>query len=217
MKMRWLILPLLLAAGPVLADTTSFQEGVNYKPMMPAQPTDVGPGQVEVIEFFWYGCPHCNALEPYLEGWLQHKPKNVVFKRIPVAQAWGEQMDVDGRAFFTAQVLGIGNKIHAPFFDAIHKEGQGELRTDVDAIRSFFGKFGVSPKDFDAAWNSFGVQAKMAEAANMEQRYGLEGVPTIVVNGKWRTGAGYELTNADIMKCVQFLVDRESGAAPRKK
>ena len=216
MKMRWLMLPLLLAAGPVLADTPTFQEGVNYKAMLPAQPTDVAPGQVEVIEFFWYGCPHCNALEPALESWLKTKPKNVVFKRIPVAAAWGEQMDIDGRAFFTAQVLGIGDKIHTPFFDAIHKEGQGELRTDKDAIRAFFGKFGVAPKDFDAAWDSFGVQAKMSQAANMEQRYGLEGVPTIIINGKWRTGAGYQMTNPDTMKCVQFLVDKESAASKKK-
>ena len=217
MKMRWLILPLLLVTGSALADTTTFQQGTNYLPMTPAQPVDVAPGQVEVIEFFWYGCPHCYALEPYLEAWLKHKPKNVVFKRIPVAQPWGEQMDIDGHAYFTAQVLGIGDKIHEPFFDAIHKNGQPELRNDVDAIRSFFGKFGVSGKDFDAAWGSFGVQAKLSQAANLEQRYGLEGVPTLVINGKWKTGAGYQMTNADTMKCVQFLVDMESAAASKKK
>ena len=211
MKMRWLILPLVLFTGAALADGPTFQEGVNYKPMLPAQPTDVGPGQVEIIEFFWYGCPHCYAVEPYLEAWLKTKPKNVVFKRVPVAMAWGENMDVDGHAYYTAEALGIGAKIHQPLFDAIHKDGQGELRDDVDALRTFFGKFGVSGKDFDGAWNSFGVQAKLAQAANMEQRYGLEGVPTFVINGKWRTGAGYQMNYADIMKCVDFLVKREGG------
>jgi len=215
MKSRWLILPfLMLLSGTALADMTTFQEGINYEAVTPAQPTEVKPGEVEVIEFFWYGCPHCFAVEPYLEAWLKSKPKGVVFRRIPAAMP-NSEFYTDAQAYFTAQILGIGDKIHEPFFNAIHLDGNGALRDDVDALRSFFGKFGVSPKDFDATWSSFAVQTRMAEAQQMGNRYNISGVPTIIVNGKWKTGAGYEMAYPDIVKCVQFLVDKERAAQKR--
>lgn len=209
MKSRWLILPFfLLLSGAAFADTTAFQEGVNYEAVTPAQPTDVKPGQVEVIEFFWYGCPHCFAVEPYLEAWLKSHPKGVTFKRIPAAMK-GSEFYTDAQAYFTADLLGITDKIHEPFFNAIHLDGKGELRDDVGALRTFFGTFGVSAKDFDATWNSFGVQTRMSQAAQIADRYGVNGVPTIIINGKWKTGAGYQMAYPDIIKCVQFLVDKE--------
>ena len=212
MKSRWLILPvLMLLSGAALADTTSFQEGINYEAVTPAQPTEAKPGEVEVIEFFWYGCPHCFAVEPYLEAWLKSKPKGVAFRRIPAAMP-NSEFYTDAQAYFTAQILGIGDKIHEPFFNAIHLDGNGALRDDVDALRAFFGKFGVAPKDFDATWSSFAVQTRMAEAQQIAARYGIEGVPTIIVNGKWKTGAGYQMGYPDIVKCVQFLVDKEKAA-----
>ena len=212
MKSRWLILPFFfLLSGAAFADTTAFQAGVNYEAVTPAQPTDVKPGQVEVIEFFWYGCPHCFAVEPYLEAWLKSHPKGVTFKRIPAAMK-GSEFYTDAQAYFTAEVLGIGDKIHEPFFNAIHLDGKGELRDDVDALRTFFGTFGVTPKDFDATWNSFAVQTRMSQAAQIADRYSVNGVPTIIVNGKWKTGAGYQMAYPDIIKCVQFLVAKEQAS-----
>jgi protein dithiol oxidoreductase (disulfide-forming) len=216
MKRRWLILPLLmLLAGSALADTTNFQEGINYEAVTPPQPTQAKSGQVEVIEFFWYGCPHCFGVEPYLEGWLKTKPKDVVFRRVPAAMP-NSEFYTDAQAFFTAQVLGIGDKIHEPFFNAIHLDGNGALRDDVDALRTFFGKFGVAPKDFDATWNSFAVQTRMAEAQQIGNQYNINGVPTFIVNGKWKTGAGYQMTYPDIVKCVQYLVDKEKAAQKKR-
>jgi thiol:disulfide interchange protein DsbA len=212
MKSRWLAIPFLfLLSGAAFADTTAFQAGVNYEAVTPAQPTDVKPGQVEVIEFFWYGCPHCFAVEPYLEAWIKSRPKDVVFKRIPAAMK-NSEFYTDAQAYFTAEVLGIGEKIHEPFFNAIHLDGKGELRDDVDALRTFFGTFGVAPKDFDATWNSFAVQTRMSQAAQIADRYAVNGVPTIIVNGKWKTGAGYQMSYPDIVKCVQFLVEKERTA-----
>src|SRR5690242_15141897 len=200
MKTRWLVLPvLMLLAGPALADNANFQEGVNYVAVTPPQPTEAKPGEVEVIEFFWYGCPHCFAVEPYLEAWLKTKPKGVAFRRIPAAMP-NSEFYIDAQAYFTAQILGIGDKIHEPFFNAIHLEGNGALRDDVGALRDFFGKFGVAPKDFDGTWSSFAVQTRMAQAQQEAKRYGIEGVPTIIVNGKWMTGAGYQLAYPDIVK-----------------
>ena len=212
MKSRWLILPLaLLLSGAALADTPSFQAGVNYEAVSPAQPTEAKPGQVEVIEFFWYGCPHCFAVEPYLEAWIKSGPKGVQFRRIAAAMK-GSEFYTDAQAYYTAQVLGVGDKIHEPLFNAIHLDGDGALRDDVDALRTFFGKYGVAPKDFDATWNSFAVQTRMSEAAQIADRYSVNGVPTFIINGKWKTGAGYQMNYPDIIKCVQFLVDKEKVA-----
>jgi protein dithiol oxidoreductase (disulfide-forming) len=192
-----------------------FTPGISYVSVSPSQPTTVKPGQIEVIEFFWYGCPHCFALEPYLEAWLKHKPSNVVFRRIPVAMAWGEHMDVDGHAYYTAQALGLEPGIHTPLFNAIHQDKQFALVSDKDALQGFFVHYGVKKQDFDAAWNSFSVQLKMNQAADTEQRYGLESVPTLIVNGQWKTGAGYKTADSrymspkEIMQCVNMLVEKE--------
>ena len=220
MKKIWLSLALLLLPVAGFADApANFVEGTNYVPVTPAQKTDVKPGQIEVIEFYWYGCPHCFALEPFVQAWEQHLPKDVVFKRVPAAMK-GSEFYVDAQAAFTADQLGIGDKIREPFFNAIHRDDDEALRTDQDAIRSFFGKYGVSPKDFDAAWNSFGVQMDIARSQHLGDLYQVEGVPTIIVNGKWKTGAGYQMQPADIMRCVEFLVAKEEaaqGPAPKAK
>ncbi|MGH8398313.1 MAG: thiol:disulfide interchange protein DsbA/DsbL [Gammaproteobacteria bacterium] len=206
-----LLIASLFASSATLA-ATSFTEGVNYVPVSPPQPTTVQPGQIEVIEFFWYGCPHCFAFEPYVDAWLKHKPANVVFKLIPAAWTGGEHMDIDGKAFYTAQALGLEPKIHNPLFNAIHVQNQYALMTNQDALQEFFAKYGVSKQQFDSTWNSFGVQLKMNQALQTLTRYGIQGVPTFVINGRWMTGAGYQMAPADAMKCIEFLVQKEEAA-----
>jgi thiol:disulfide interchange protein DsbA len=218
---KWCLLPLLLVfSGTAFADMTNFTQGVNYVPVTPAQQTDVKPGQIEVIEFYWYGCPHCFALEPFVVQWEKTKPKNVVFKRVPAAMKDSE-FYVDAQATVTADLLGVGEKIREPMFNAIHVDDNEALRSDKDAIRSFFGKFGVKPADFDATWDSFGVQTQLARDQQLAARYNVNGVPTVIVNGKWMTGAGYQMEPADIMRCIEFLIAQEEAAmkpapAPKK-
>jgi thiol:disulfide interchange protein DsbA len=217
MKKIGLLLSLLLLSGAASADMSSFTEGVNYVAVTPAQQTDVKPGQIEVIEFYWYGCPHCFALEPYIEAWeKQGLPKNVVFKRVPASMK-GSEFYVDAQATFVAEILGVGEKIREPFFNAIHLDDNEALRGDKDAIKTFFGKYGVKPADFDATWDSFGVQSRLAAAQQLGDRYQIQGVPTVIINGKWKTGAGYQMAPADIMKCVEFLIAREQAAGGKKK
>ena len=204
----------LLAFGSsTLAATHNFKQGVNYVAVSPAQPTTVGPDQIEVIEFFWYGCPHCFAYEPYVDAWLKHKPANVIFKLIPAAWPGGEHMDIDARAYFTAQALGLEPKIHDPLFNAIHIQNQYALLTNQSALQAFFAKYGVSEPQFNATWNSFGVNLRMNQALQTLTRYGVQGVPTFIVNGKWMTGAGYPADNPmppeETMQCVEFLVQQE--------
>ena len=204
---------LLAISGVALAaGVDNFIEGTNYVPVTPAQPTSVAPGQIEVIEFFWYGCPHCFGVEPYLEAWLKHKPANVVFKRIPAAWPGGEHMDVDAHAYYTAQALGIGEKIHEPLFNAIHLQNQYDLTTSQDALQKFFARYGVSKQQFEASWNSFGVQLKMNQALEALKVYGIQGVPTFIINGKWMTGAGYQMPYPTIVKCVEYLVQQQEQA-----
>ena len=220
---KWWCLPLLLAfSGAAFADEamTSFTQGVNYVAVSPAQATAVQPGQIEVIEFYWYGCPHCFALEPFIVQWEKTKPKNVVFKRVPAAMKDSE-FYVDAQATVTADILGIGDKVREPFFNAIHVDDDEALRTDKDAIRSFFGKFGVKPADFDATWDSFGVQTQLSRDQQLAARYDVSGVPSVIVNGKWMTGAGYQMSPDNIMRCIEFLIAREQAAlkpavAPKK-
>jgi thiol:disulfide interchange protein DsbA len=210
---KWWWLLLLAFSGVACADEamTSFTQDVNYVAVTPAQPTDVKPGQIEVIEFYWYGCPHCFALEPFIVQWEKTKPRNVVFKRVPAAMKDSE-FYVDAQATVTADLLGIGDKVREPFFKAIHVENNEALRTDKDAIRSFFGKFGVSPKDFDATWDSFGVQTQLARDQQLAARYNVSGVPSVIVDGKWMTGAGYQMSPDNIMRCIEFLIAKDEAA-----
>jgi thiol:disulfide interchange protein DsbA len=219
MKKICLLLALVLLPVAAFADTPNFVQGVNYFPVDPPQKTDVKPGQIEVIEFYWYGCPHCFALEPFVQAWEKTKPANVVFKRIPAAMK-GSEFYVDAQATFVAEELGIGEKIREPFFNAIHRDHDVDLTSDQGALRTFFGKFGVKPADFDATWNSFGVQMDMGRSQHLSDAYQVEGVPTVIVNGKWKTGAGYQMEPADIMRCVQFLIAKEQAVqapAPKAK
>ena len=216
MKKFWLLIPFLLCvSASAVADMTTFMEGLNYEAVTPTQPTDVKPGQIEVIEFYWYGCPHCFALEPYVEAWEKAGlPKDVVFKRVPGAMK-DSQFYVDAQATFTAEELGIGEKIREPLFNAIHLDGKDSLRFDKDSIRDFFGNYGVKPTDFDAAWDSAAVQADLLAAQKLGERYQLTSVPIIIVNGKWKTGMGYEMQAADIIRCIQFLIDKERATSSK--
>ncbi|HSN18764.1 MAG TPA: thiol:disulfide interchange protein DsbA/DsbL [Gammaproteobacteria bacterium] len=204
-----IVLSLLMSITlPALADQTNFFQGIQYEAVKPAQQTDVKPGQIEVIEFYWYGCPVCNALEPYVEGWEKQLPANVVFKRVPAA--WpNTEFYVDAQAIAVADVLGIGEKIREPFFNAIHEDGEVALRTDKDALRQFFAKFGIKPADFDAAWDSAAVKARLIAYQKLADAYDISGVPTLIVNGKWKTGAGHMMPPSQVMDCVNFLIAKE--------
>lgn len=201
------------AGAAASAAPSPFQPGVSYVSVTPDDSGTVGPGKIEVIEFFWYGCPHCYAFDPYVEAWLKHKPANVVFKRIPIAMDWGEHMNVDGQAYYTAQALGLEPKIHVPLFNAIHKDRQLALVSDQDALQQFFAQYGVTAQQFNGAWNSFAVNVKMSRAQTIEQHYGVDSVPTVIVDGKWKTGAVYKahgryMEPAELIKCVEMLVQK---------
>ena len=190
-----------------------YKEGVNFTPVLPAQPTSTSPGQIEVVDFFWYGCPHCNAFEPYLESWERSKPANVILLRVPAILQ--PDWEPAARAYYTAEALGILTKSHAATFDEIHKKGDN-LQTEADFERFYVKAFGVDPKKFESTWSSPVLDAKIAQAEVLAVRYdiALYGVPSVAVNGRWITGGDFSVPYSQIMLVVNQLVTQEQAAIP---
>jgi thiol:disulfide interchange protein DsbA len=167
------------------------------------------PGMIEVREFFWYGCPHCYHLEPHVATWLKTKPADVNFVRTPAAlnPVWEQ----NARAYYTAETLGIMEKAHGPLFQAIHV-GQQRL-FDKDSLIRFYGGFGANPANFNNLYSSFAVSGKVAQGKALAQQYGLEGVPAVVVNGKYLVKG----SDAKVIKTVNELIAKERLALAKKK
>lgn len=183
------------------------QAEAGFEVLSPAQPVQ-NPEKIEVIEFFWYGCPHCYSLEPAMNAWLKTKPANVEFTRQPAifSDLWGKH----AKAFFTAEALGVVEKVHADFFDAIQNKKQ-KLIAEED-LAKFFAAHGVKDEDFRAAYNSFLVDAKMRQAETMAARYGITGVPALIVNGKYRITATTAKSQENMLNITNQLIQQESQA-----
>ena len=194
--------PLLAAVASTMAATTSaasaavtagpalWQEGVNYTRLVPAQPTSVPAGQVEVLEFFWYGCPHCYAIDPLVQSWLKTKPAFISFSRVPIM--WSEGHRSTARLYYTLESMGKLGQLHDEIFKEIHVNGDPLIARDpndtagAERIQAaFIKKFGISEDAFKAAYHSFSVETALQRADQLGQRYRIDGVPTFVVNGKY--------------------------------
>lgn len=198
--------PELVATNATDAPTTGrFELGVHYLRLSPTQPTSSNPDQVEVCEVFWYGCPHCNALDPMIEQWRQQQPDYVSFVRVPAL--WNPTLQVHARMFYAAQELGKGEEMHTAFFREIHERGN-MLDTEAE-IQEFFGRFGVDAAAFKAAWDSFAVQAKLQRADELNRRYRISSVPTIVVNGKYTTDGPMVGSYEEMLQLVDELAVAE--------
>ncbi len=177
MSLRKAFIPfLLLLASAFSANAADF--GL----VSPPQPTESN-GKIEVIEFFWYGCPHCYHLEPMVNAWLKNKPDDVVFKRVPAypAESWG----VLARVFYTVQAMGLLPQLHEKIFAAIHKDGVNLQNKKI--LEQWLAKNGVDPKKYEAVEKSFTVQSDMQRAKQMTINYKVDSVPRLVVNGKYYT------------------------------
>jgi thiol:disulfide interchange protein DsbA len=195
-----------MAALPAAAQLPDgrWTPGVHYDPLVPAQPTSVAPGKVEVVEVLWLGCPHCYALEPYVRNWLKTKPAYVEFVRVHVM--WQPVHRAHARLYYTLDALGRQDLI-AKAFETIHDLGERRQpmlvgNSDDETFRmqqKFATDNGVSADDFAKAYNSFTVSSNLQRAEQLTQRYHVEGVPFFVVNGKYTTDvskAGHDCTAA---------------------
>lgn len=207
-----LFLTVTMTAYTQAAAESDLQQGRDYELVSPPQPTS-DPGRVEVIEFFWYGCPHCYHFEPDLNAWLKTKPTNVVFIRQPAI--FNERWAAHAKAFFTAEVLGVLDKVHKELYEAIQNQ-KLKLETE-DEQAEFFAKQGVSADDFRKAYKSFAVDTKMRQAAAMAARYGVTGTPALIINGKYRTGGALAKSFPRMIEILNGLIAIESTAkAPQK-
>jgi thiol:disulfide interchange protein DsbA len=186
-----------------------YAEGIQYERISPPVATHASPGKVEVVELFWYGCSHCYRFEPYITKWLTHKPEAAEFVRFPATLNPG--WVTHARVYYTLETLGELDRLHMVFFQAIHD--QNRRFQDLSSIARFFAQNGVDEKRFMDAYNSLVVQTKLSQAQRLTREYGARGVPSVVVNGEYRTTAtlagGYE----EVLKVVDFLVAQQSKEA----
>jgi thiol:disulfide interchange protein DsbA len=156
-------------------------------------------GKIDVAEFFWYGCIHCYNLEPALEGWLKKVPADVQFRRVPAVfnARWGH----DAAIFYTFESMGVLDKVHRPFFDAIHRD---HLQTDnATALGEWLGKNGIDAKKFNETLKSFGVQSKVRKATQLTVASKIDGTPAILVQGRYQVGAGERMLD-NVNQAIDF-------------
>lgn len=195
---RWIAL-LLLMPMTSLAFAADFRAGRDYDVLLNPVQTSTGE-QIEVLELFWYGCPHCFSMEPMVKKWVESAPEDVGFRRMPAVL--GKSWRPHALAYYTAEALGVLERVHVALFEAIHV--QRRRVNDEDAFAELFAAQGVSEGEFRKVYNSFGVQTKVQQAGVRVRSYRITGVPAIIVNGKYRVKAGQKT-----FEIVDFLVEKE--------
>ncbi len=183
-----------------------WKAGDNYTVLAPSQPTSVAPGKIEVVEVFWLGCPHCYALEPYIQSWLKNKPDYIQFVRVPVM--WGPVHRGHAHLFYTLLALNRPDLVQQAFDTIQQKHEMLVAPTDADTLKAqqdFAKQFGVTPDQYAAAYNSFSVASNLTRAEQLTQRYHVEGVPLMVVDGKFTTDVGKAGGPSELIQLVDDL------------
>jgi thiol:disulfide interchange protein DsbA len=166
------------------------------------------PGKIEVVELFWYGCPHCYAFEPTINPWVEKLPKDVNFKRIPAM--FGGPWDAHGQLFLTLEAMGVEHKVHNAVFEAIQK--QGKRLTKPEDMADFVATQGVDKDKFLATFNSFAIKGQIEAAKKLAVAYGVQGVPTMIVNGKYRFDLGTTGGPEATLNVADQLIAKERAA-----
>ncbi len=199
---------LTLFAGVVLSGNAvaqmAFVEGSDYKLISPAVKTSV-PDKIVVTEIFWYGCPHCFRFEPYAEKFAASLPEGVVFEQVPSSlnPRWTEH----ARAYYSFEMMGSLEQTHRAFFDAIHLKRQ--RLNSVDTIAEFVAERGLDEKVFREYYFSFPVETLLRKSVQNEKRYGHNGVPAVIVNGKYLVSSSLAGSNERMIQIMNFLVAKE--------
>lgn len=204
-----MLLALLVSTVLVQAQEVSqFEEELHYFSIIPEQPGGEGD-RVQVVEFFWYACPHCYQLEPHLNKWLEKKPDNVDYVSIP-AMFNRPNVIMHAKTFYALKLMGLAEQLHDKIFSAIHTDNM-KLNTQEE-MESFLASQDVDIEAYRKAMKSFAVQTQARRAAVLAERFDIRGVPAIVVDGKYRTGG---LEGNLMMQVTDYLIDRareEKGA-----
>jgi thiol:disulfide interchange protein DsbA len=194
----FLILFSVAAVLPLQA-ASKFEEELHYFSIIPEQPGAEG-NRIQVVEFFWYACPHCYEVEPHIRKWLEKKPEHVDFVRIP-AMFNRSNVIMHAKTYYALLLMGMADELSDPIFRAIHEQKRG-LNTQEE-MEEFLEEQGVDIQAYRKAMKSFAVQTQARRAAVLAQRFDIRGVPAIVVDGKYRTGG---LVGGTLMQVTDFLI-----------
>ena len=203
-----LVALLLSLMMPAQAHADSIDEGIEYR-VLPQQLRAEPGDDIEVLELFWYGCPHCWYLEPALEAWLKTKPEDVSFRRLPstASSRWVPH----AKAFFAADVMGELDSLHRPLFEALHEQRRRVLNDEQ--LIDFAAEQGIDEEQFRRAYQSFPVDMRVRKTTDLGRQYGIDGVPAIVVNGKYVTSASQAGSTERMFEVIDSLIEKERAAA----
>lgn len=180
-----------------------------YHRVVPNQPVETPEGVIEVLDVFGYRCPHCFRFLPVLEQFERSLPDDVQVRHMPAI--FHKSWELPARAYYTAQLLGVAEKVHRPIFEALHVRNLP--LTDVASWRKLFEEHGVASDDFDNTYRSFGVESGMRKSVVMQGRYGVSGTPSVIVNGKYRVAAGLAGGYDNMIRVANGLVELERNGA----
>ena len=192
------------AMAPAMAQAQGgkLEAGADYLVLDKRVPSDVPAGKVEVIEFFWYSCPHCHAFEPTLEAWVKRAPAQVLLRRVPVA--FRDDFVPQQRLYYALEALGLVEKLHAKVFAAIHAQKLQLVKGD--AIADWVATQGVDKAKFVDQYNSFSVSTKATRATQLQNMYRVEGVPAMGVAGRFYTDGTLARNMERVLQVVEFLM-----------
>lgn len=201
---------LLLCLLPALSASAEdfYIEGANYARISPPVPTDVEKGKVEVVELFWYGCPHCAAFEPYLAQWLKTMPKEAQFKRVP--SVLNASWTMHAQTYYALELMGKIDELHPKIFDAMHE--QRRSLNNIASMTRFLVQQGVDEQKFNAALNSLPVQADVNRSREIGRLSQSDGVPAVIINGKYRVTASMAGGHKEMLQVMDYLIAQEAKA-----
>lgn len=194
--------PAIFAQEAALPDVS---KGEGFSPIVPPQPTQ-DPNKVEILEFFWYGCPHCYRFEPLLQEWAKSLPANVTLIKQPAI--FSSNWAAGAYAYFVAEALGVTDKVHNALFDAF--QDTGKPIESEEQLAELFAGLGVAKEDFHTAYNSFMVTTRIRQAESMPARYGITGVPAVVINGKYLTNGTLAKDYPGMIAVMNALIQQET-------
>lgn len=207
-KLGMMLVALVLPLVSGVATAEQFKEGVHYVSLpFPVKTTD--EKRVEVVEAFGYPCPHCNSFEPLVQHWEKNNADDVNFVRIPVV--FGRSWEPFARAYYSSELMKTVEKTHVPTFNAVHIERR-RFR-NKEQLADFYGQLGVDKAKFSKMFDSFAVTMKLRQGDSKIRGYGVDGVPSMVVNGKYRITAQMAGSHKKMLEVVDFLVEKERKAA----
>jgi len=212
MLTRWKLLWVFMIAVLLLGIQARAEEEQPWALVMPPQPTD-HPNKIVVYELFWYACPHCGGILPYLEAWHKKQPDDVVLVTLPAVFSHGHYNHF-AKTYFTAEALGVLQQAHSALFHEYHVK-KNRLAS-LEEVAEFFTRFGVDKEKFKKTYNSFGVDMKMRQAEKMTRDFAINGVPSLIVNGKYRLVSSRINGYDEMFKVVDQLVEMERQAMHAK-